>query len=302
MIAAQGFSSGLPLPQEPSGMLVLPAILVYCSLSAVVMEYTYRFGLIKDEKDTATSKTIQYLVLFVGARGLARFQALRQSGILGVISVVYLVLPSQLTDIKHQDKSMLDFFVQIVDCIANRGVVLWLIGQIESFTGVSSLFPNIFFFLGVLMWNPLARVAKLTTCASVFTFFTARQIVQVLQRRLSDAVCAVLLTSILVCVLLNGDNTSVFVNMLVLSSGVIFTNWLEKWIRNWSQESDWMIVYLVVFVILEAVGKKIKEQIKNTTKEEEQQGAMILEVATSGIAHHHALLGLPIVDDASGSH
>jgi hypothetical protein len=63
-----------------------------------------------------------------------------------------------------------------------------------------------------------------------------------------------------------------------------------------------MIVYLVVFVILEAVGKKIKEQIKNSTKDEEQQGAMILEVATSGIAHHHALLGLPLIDDASGSH
>ena len=316
MICAQGFSASMPLPQEPTGILVLPAILLYFGGSALVMEYAYRFGLIKDNADTTTTKTIQYLVLFVGARGLARFQALAQNEILGVLSMIYLMLPAKLTSVQYKPKSALDFFVQIVDCLANRGIVLWLIAKIERFTGVSSLFPYIFFFLGVLMWNPVARAPKLETCVSVFSFFTARQIVQLIQERLSDVVCAVLLTSMLTCMLLNGDGSSALANMVMVGLGVVFTNWLDKWIHNWSQHSDWMIVYLLVFVILETVGRQVRRgvqtQLEKTAggSKKNEQTTILENSSLSGassnlvaaIAHHHALLGLPRIDDASGSH
>jgi hypothetical protein len=299
MVTAGGFSAAMPLPQEPSGFLVLPAVLVYFAMSALVMEYAYRFGLIRDEKDTATSKTIQYIVLFVGARGLARFQAIEQVGILGVISLVYLLLP---LNIPYKTNSTLDFFLQIVDCLANRGVVVWLIRGIETFTGVSSLFPNIYFYVGVLMWNPLGKAPKLSTCAGVFTFFTARQIVRVLQTRLSDAVCGLLLCGILTCMIISGDGSSPVFTMIMFGSGVIFTNWLEKWIKNWSQHSDWMIVYLVVFVGLEALNRLVKGKISNNQSADKSKTTMIEASVLSGIAHQHALLGLPHVDDLAGNH
>jgi ABC-type enterochelin transport system permease subunit len=52
MIAAKSFSAGVPLPQEPSGSLVLPAVLVYFATAALIMEYAYRAGVKRDNNDT----------------------------------------------------------------------------------------------------------------------------------------------------------------------------------------------------------------------------------------------------------
>ena len=63
MLAAQCFSAGVPLPQEPSGVLVLPSILLYFGMAALIMRYFHQTGSCED----ITSKTTQYVVLFVCA-------------------------------------------------------------------------------------------------------------------------------------------------------------------------------------------------------------------------------------------
>ena len=146
MITAYSFSAGVPLPQEPSGQLVLPAVLVYFGLSATLMRLGY-VVLTRDEASGSTvEKIISWVVLFVGARGLVRFQALQQQEILGVLSAVYLLFPTEKMRRKTAPNSEGNFFVQIVECLLNRCVVLWLMNKLESFTGMSSIFPSVFFF------------------------------------------------------------------------------------------------------------------------------------------------------------
>ena len=156
MIAAQSFSAGMPLPQEPSGSLVLPAIAVYFALVALGMACAMQRATDK----TVMSTTTQYVSLFVAARGLARVQAIKQQDALGVLSFIYLMLPPW----PQQGDTALFYFVQNADCLANRGLVIWLIAKIQIFTGVSSLFPNIIFFLALLMCNPLRNAPRLQNC------------------------------------------------------------------------------------------------------------------------------------------
>jgi hypothetical protein len=293
MITADSFSAGVPLPQEPSGQLVMPAILVYFALSATLM----RFGYVVLAHDTASGSTleriIEWVVLFVGARGLARFQALQQDEILGVLALAYLLFPTDKY-ITPTQNSAGNFFVQITECLLNRGMVLWMMKKIEAFTGISSIFPHVFFFLIVLMWAPV-RTGKFRECTGVFAYMTARKIVQGMQQKLSDSICCVGLLSVLVCMMVNGDESSPLINMVILAIGVLTTSWIEKWVRNWSQHSDWIIIYLVIFAALEIINDRVK------AKEKRQQTTTILELS-GGIPHHQALLGLPHIEDTSGQH
>ena len=301
LMAAQKFSLGVPLPQEPLGVLVLPAVFVYFGTAAIIMEYTCKTGKSMLFKTGEAAKVCGYVVLFVGARALARFEAIKQTEILGVISVVYLLLPFEPT---LDDRGAIFHFVQITDCLANRGGVLWLIGKIQTFTGVSSLFPNIFFFLALLMWwNPLVRLPRLQNCAGVFTFYTARKIVMLMQSHMSDAICCSLLACVLVCIMVNMNANSPLLSMVTLGTGILLTSWLDKWVRTWSQNSDWMAIYLLVFLILEILGDRFRpvaakhDGVLDTVAKQHESNTVY-----AGIAHEQALLGLPSVADSSGSH
>jgi len=283
MIAAQSFSAGMPLPQEPSGSLVLPAIAVYFALAALAMGCAIQMA---SDKAIMT-RTMQYISLFVTARGLARVQAIKQQNVLGILSFVYLMLPLSL---QPSEDSSLSFFIQNVDCLANRGLVIWLIEKIQVFTGVSSLFPNVLFFLALLTCNPMRNVPRMQNCIGVFTFYAAREIVQLMQQKMSAVVCCSLLMTLSVCMIANGDAVSPLFCVITMSTGVLFTTWLEQWIRNWSLGSDWMVIYLIVFVALESAGKYVK---RNETK---------AEIIIEAIGHHETMLGLPHVADASGAH
>ena len=283
MIAAQSFSAGMPLPQEPSGALVIPAIALYFALAALCMGCALQMATDK----VLMSRTMQYISLFVTARGLARVQAIKQQNVLGILSFVYLMLPA--TSVLSNHSSLL-FFIQNVDCLANRGLVIWLIDKIQVFTGVSSLFPNVLFFLALLMCNPLRDVPRMQNCIGVFTFYAAREIVQLMQQKMSAVVCCSLLMTLCVCMIANGDSVSPLFFVITMSTGVLFTTWLEQWIKNWSQSSDWMVIYLIVFVALEHAGQYVKKP--------EQKADIIIEA----IGHHETMLGLPHVADSSGTH
>ena len=329
MLAGQNVSSGIPLPQEPSGALVLPAIMVYFGAASMIMRYLHNNVSCRTQCMDITSKTMKYFILFATSRALARFQAIKQEEVLGLISLVYLLLPVNVLGINPNDEeeeaddiSTAVYFWRIVDCLANRGIAIWIIDKIQVFTGASSLFPNLFFLLAVSMWNPLARVAKLGDCMGVFTFYAAREIVQIMQKKMSEAVCLSFLSCLIICMTMRGDSSSTMMRMVVIGIGMIFSTWLERWVKNWSQTSDWMIIYLIIFVCLEAIGlslSKREEQIRGSMQQEatdddknnniNNDKIMMMDLNKEesgfmygGIAHEQAMLGLPLVIDSDGAH
>ena len=324
MMAAQSFSSGVPLPQEPSGVLVLPAILLYFGAAAIIMDYAYTTSQkMQCSDDTATAKTVEYVVLFVAARGLARFQAIQQIEILGIVSLVYLLLPADLLLSFRRKNSLFfssssthsgafGFFIKIVECLANRGIVLWLISKIQAFTGVSAIFPNLFFVLTLLMCSTTLQLQRLQNCAAVFTYYAGKQIVQGMQYQMNEAICSCLLGSITVCMLVNGDCSSPLFNMVLLGTGILLSSWLENWVKGWSQTADWMAIYLLVFVILELVAHTVRRSIDTRARSESSKLVdsshhnnimnAAMDLAVGGIAHEQAMLGMPQVGDASGNH
>ena len=222
--------------------------------------------------------------------------------------MVYLLLPSKLVIVVDDDDaiSAVSFFGKIVDCLANRGLVIWFISQIQVFTGVSSLLPNTFFFIGLVMWNPFTKVPRLQDCTGVFTFYAAREIVQIMQKKMGEMICCSFLVCLMVCMLTKGDSNNILIiRMAIIGTGIVCSTWLEKWVKNWSQTSDWMVIYLLIFMVLEGIGRPLKDMIKTTADDED-----VVDLAhdnhsnmTFGaIAHEQALLGLPQTDNAAGVH
>jgi hypothetical protein len=296
MLGGQQFSASIPLPQEPSGTLLVPAVLLYFAAGAVIMQYLCRVT----PSTSLAQESAGYFTFFMAARGLSRFQAMKQEAVLGILSMVCLLLP---IPVQAEENSIyaLGLWRQTVECLANRGVVIWLIARIEIFTGVSSLFPNLFFFLALAMWNPFAKMARMQDCTSVFSFYGAMEIVRIMQEKMRQIVCCSAMSCVLVCIIMLPGETSLVLRIWTMGMGVLATALLENWIRTWSETGDWMIVYLLVFVALESMGGRLQGQSKDATVIE--TGGKDAESKHDGtISHTQAHLGMPVVVDASGAH
>lgn len=298
MLAAQSFSSSLPLPQEPSGSLILPSVLMYFGMAATIM--TYLQGIARGHVlNDVVEETQQFIILFVSARGLVRFQAMQQQRALGFVSLVYVLLPSALLDAVSPS-----LFVQIVDRLANRGLVLWLISEIQQFTGLSVLFPNIFFFLSLLAWNPFGKQStRAQACMDVFALYTTRELIRILQLKIPHhLLCILALLTILIWTLIilksydtlftASVQTNFFFSMVSMGVGMLFTDFLDEWTRGWFNNSiEWILIYFVMLMLLDAASQRL------------QRAKPSSEVAVHlNIAHSDSLLGLPQVDDAQGAH
>ena len=149
----------------------------------------------------------------------------------------------------------------------------------------------------MLMWAPMRDSnEKIKECTCVLSFMTARKIMQGIQQKLRESICCVGLATVLVCMMVNGDNSSPLMNVVILAIGILATSWMEKWVQSWSQHSDWIIIYLVIFASLEIINDHVKAKEKKRPSK-----TAILELS-SGIPHHQALLGLPHIEDTGGQH
>jgi hypothetical protein len=101
MLAGHGLSVSVPMPTEPVGYLMVPAVLLYFGVIAAAgwgLDSTLQR---LDDRAPALTEALstvfeQYISLFATTRALAVFQGSGQQNTLCIMSAVYLVLPASL--------------------------------------------------------------------------------------------------------------------------------------------------------------------------------------------------------------
>jgi hypothetical protein len=311
MLAAQSLTSTLPIPQEQNSRLVLPGILLYFSSVSSLIWMMLVFFKPNDNNGNAleTLNTIvDYIVLFAASRGLARFKATYQMHALGIMSMVFLLFPrsgkkESLGRWSHQ-------FLQVLECLAVRGVILWITSGIKSFTGVTGPLPILLLNWALLIWNPFTLTTQFAECGGVLSLMSAQQSAELLQKYVHSSVGASVFLVLLSWLVHWSVCPHLVCNVCRLGISIAMTSWLEKWVREISPWLERFFVYVVVFVILEYLIRESEkyESIQVSEKEtvlvecDDINKTSVTSENDMGIAHAQSMLGLPQVLDARGNH
>ena len=339
MLAARSLTSTFPIPKEQNNRLVLPGVLLYFSSTTTIIWSMLTFvkkicnvddddnndndnskSIIKQRKDSdhnhnnsiitvkdsesvmeTLSTIIDYMVLFAASRGLARFQATSQMHTLGILSMVFLLFPRS----KSKQNIKLTWsqqFLDLIECLAVRGAILWITSGLQIFTGVSGPLPVVLLNWALLVWNPFTLTNQLSACGSVLSLMSAQQSAELLQVYVHSSVSASLFLVSLSWLIHWSVCPHPICNVCSLGVSIAATSWLEKWILDITPWNERFFVYVIVFIVLEYLLRicdmalddgsfPIKSIVMGVVIEQQQP-------ETPGIAHAQAILGLPKIIDS----
>ena len=349
MMAAQMLTNMLPIPQEQSGFLVVPGITLYFSIiaSLVWIMHLYKSIFIlfinknkndtknKDNNSTEFLESIeQYMVLFAASRGLARFKAMNQIHLLGIISIIYIFWPSfdytkkaapidteKSIKKKEEDKNekrLLEenkwhvFFIRIVECLAIRGFLLWVSTEIQKTTGSSGTLGIVFWYWVLLFWNPFIATSKFQACGDVLALMSVQQLMIYMQNKLKYNLS---ILSVFLCFLISFINMNICPHsactVCMIGASMSLTSWLERWIQEINSKTEQFVLYLLIFQSVECLITSVKEEKEKQDKNKD--GILLVESSSikndgihdnnskAGITHEQTTLGLPQLSDAQGN-
>jgi hypothetical protein len=323
MLAARSLTSTFPIPKEQNNRLVLPGILLYFSsittLIWAMLIFVKQICGNYSNKDKAneegvmeTLKTIiDYMVLFAASRGLARFKATSQMHTLGILSMVFLLFPRSKSD-QNSKLTWFQHFLDVIECLAVRGAILWITSGIQSFTGVSGPLPIVLLNWALLVWNPFTLTNQLAACGSVLSLMSAQQSAELLQVYVHSSVSASLFLVSLSWLIHWSVCPHPVCSVCSLGVSIAATSWLEKWVLNITLWNERFFVYAVVFILLEYLLRTCdKAQFQHQQPiliimgaeqqaAEGDDGDQTILSNMMGIAHAETILGLPKVLDSNG--
>jgi hypothetical protein len=275
MLAGRGISDLVPMPMEPSGYLVLPAVIVYLAVISSVTWAVYH-GLGAHGAETPvggglTTAIEQYLSLFSVTRAVLAFTIAGQQYPLYVLSIAHTVLccvSDKNSDKKKENAQSskerqeeggegkwMSFFQRNLEGVAMRGAGAWLLNEVlrPQCSGETLLVLQV---VSVYLsgWTP-----RLSSIHGVLSTGTARHLLILLRdmAKLSEAACLWLLASSVVLLeLVAPDQTLAFSELCAFVASLLLTGVLERsWLVAGTMEAG--TLYLVTFCLLEVLQRSI---------------------------------------------
>jgi hypothetical protein len=194
MLAAQGLAGVVPMPAEPAGYLMLPAVLLYFGVIAGVGWALDRCLWLTvtatAASDALTTVFEQYLSLFATTRAMATFQSAGQGYALSMLSIVYVALPdeyapsaSQMT-LAEGASTWIRHLVHCVGGLAGRGAMLYVGGVLTQWAASGEGLLVLYLIAVYLTATPTS--GKLSDCHSVLSLLCAQHAVVLLKGSLSE--------------------------------------------------------------------------------------------------------------------
>lgn len=282
LLAGQGLASLVPMPAEPGGYLILPAVLFYFGLIATVgwaldqcLRLT-RASATAKLSDTFASVFEQYLSLFAVTRAAATFTDAGQDGALIVVSLAYMGLPEAVAPCGTVFAQRFAaagawprYFVRNFESLAVRGTMLWVLARMASVAGAAGNGSASgggagIELLGLQIIAVYATGAdedaqKLGHIHAILSLTTAQNVVGALQRSgvVSMWICAwALAAGVALLLVVSGRHEPQprhsFADVCAFGVSLLLTAALERWLSG-SGALEAATTYLVVFSVLEVL-------------------------------------------------
>ena len=159
-MVAQGITTSLPIPYEPSGYLVIPSVLLYF---AVVCAVCFRLS-----GGPADAVIEQFVSLFATVRALAYFKEANQIEEVGVLSFAFLCIP---TGQESTGRTWFRQMLRTIECFTARAAATWVASRCEAWAQGVQLMS----LYAVILLTPMDLMPKLANCRSVLALLCAQQ-------------------------------------------------------------------------------------------------------------------------------
>jgi hypothetical protein len=257
MLAGQGIADLIPLPMEPSGYLIVPAVLVYLMVISSVGWGVYHAlgarGAHTPMGNALSTALDQYLSLFFVLRTVRAFTEGGETHALRLLSIVYTVLrapPSKTEDADDPGRWRV-FWRRNLEGVAMRGANAWLLDdvlrpQCASAEELLALQLACIYLCGL--------TSRLDGVRAVLSIEAARHIMRLFAKaELSDATCVGLLTSAAALLVYNvPDQTHMFVELCAFVASLLLTSTFERWLAAVGP-LEASTLYMALFCLLEVV-------------------------------------------------
>lgn len=288
MLAGQGLVGLVPIPLEPAGHLVVPIILLYFGLIAALGRSIDGTVLASSSSAgggggalNAAIVTVfeQYTSLFAMTRALALLQSIQPPGTIGVLALVYVLLPAAIapSGTASGPSTWSKHLFRYTSDLAVRVGVLWIGAQFARLAAGDEEAVITLYLLAILATgasknnkdkkdkdkkdNKDNNNDKLAGCHSMFSLLCAQQLVAMLQTTQGAALSGTTSACVLaagVGLILAGSlrrfeqDEHIFGDVCAFGLSLILTGWLEDWLGS-SSPVEACTVYLGIFALLECV-------------------------------------------------
>lgn len=263
MLAGQGIADLVPMPMEPEGYLIVPAVLVYLMVISSVGWGVYHAlgarGAHTPMGDALSTALDQYLSLFFVLRTVRAFTEGGETHALRLLSIVYTVLrapPSKKeeTDDPEASGRWRVFWRRNLEGVAMRGANAWLLDdvlrpQCASAEELLALQLACIYLCGL--------TSRLDGVRAVLSIEAARHIMRLFAKaELSDATCVGLLTSVAALLARTApDQTHMFVELCAFVASLLLTSTFERWLAAVGP-LEASTLYMALFCLLDVVVKQ----------------------------------------------
>jgi len=270
MLAANGITATMPIPSEPVGYLLLPAILVYVSVIAMI-------ACMVSGRAGAVSVVIieQYIALFATSRILECIQKANEKVLMGAFSVAFLCMPASCVPMhtSFPEGHWWHHFLHIVECAAARLATVWITAVVQESPFASDL--CLFYLAWIFLpWDAISP--KLHECRSLFSLLCAQQAVRIIPQWL------VFVAALSIPPVARNEGLR---DTCIYAASMEMTAELSRWISNCGL-AEAACAYLSVFTALHAITVLV-------CLEEDDPRAKPKNII---IANELATLGLPSED------
>ena len=254
MLAGQGIADLVPMPMEPSGYLVLPAVLVYLMLLSSLGWAVYQGAPADTPMGSALTTVLdQYLSLFSVTRAVRAFADGGQTYPLRALSIVYTALaPSPPTG-----GQWTGFWQRNLEGVAMRGATAWLLEDVlrpQCASGEALLV------LQIACIYLSGGTPRLSGIHAVLSTEAARHLLRLLAAaQLSDATCVWGLASVAMLLTRTAPRqTHMFAELCAFVTSLLLTSALEKWLAvvgSLEAGTLYMVLLCLLDVLCQQVGR-----------------------------------------------
>lgn len=231
----------MPIPYEPAGYLVLPAVLFYFAVVSTAGWFLcYTIARVMPSVDIVID---QFIALFATVRALAYFRASEQIDEVGALSFAFLCVP--VSCIPHSSAFAQDAWarqmLRSIECFTARAAATWVAARCDGWAQGVHLMG---LYLGLLLLPGLMDLTpKLANCRSVIALLCAQRAV-VLLPYAAPFVGALAVPFV---------QATRLRDVAVYGSSLLLTKSLDDWISDCGR-AEGACAYLCVFILLQMLS------------------------------------------------
>ena len=228
ILAAQGLTSLMPIPNETTASVVMPNVMMYFAVFSIVRTQL----LINDDLSD------QFMALSLNARAFAYFKTTEQITEAALVSIAYIVIATAA--VEGTTKT-------VIDCFATRSAAMW----VASFFELEPLMILLLILSHHAQHDMLPHGARFSSITSIMELKCAQQLIG---RAATDGAAMIALLVILLFFTrrLGGVSTC--------GLSILATKRLECWIKEWN-ETEAALVYMSAFCILQACKNYYNQEV-----------------------------------------